>query len=346
MAYSLRSASLTNYVDIARSVGLDPHALLRAARISRTALLDPDLRISAEAVGRLLEASASAAGVEDFGLRMAETRELSNLGSLAIAVREEPTLRRVLESVARYLRLHNEALAMRIEEADGMVIIRQEALIGLGGSLRQSSELIAGVLHRMLTMFLGPKWKPRAICFRHSPPASTATHLRVFGMPVLFNQEFDGIICPASDLEAPLPSYDPVMARQVRQYLDTLLLQADLSVADKVRELVLVLLPSCACSAERVAEHLGMDVRTVQRRLALDGLSYSGILEEVRAEQAARFVANRGRPLSEVAMLLGFSSLSTFSRWFGGHFGCSVSKWRAQAASAHGTDGGRPVGPL
>ncbi|NUT15606.1 MAG: helix-turn-helix domain-containing protein, partial [Cupriavidus sp.] len=38
---------------------------------------------------------------------------------------------------------------------------------------------------------------------------------------------------------------------------------------------------------------------------------------------------NRERPLSEVAALLGFSSLSAFSRWFSGRFGRSVSAWRA-----------------
>jgi len=330
MPHLLRSASLTNYVDVARSVGLDPFALLRSARIGRSALLDPDIRIPAEAVSRLLEASAHAAGVEDFGLRMAQTRELSNLGPLAIAVREEPTLRRALDSIARYLRLHNEAIAMRIEEANGLVVIRQEALVGVGGSSRQSAELVVGVLYRVLKLFLGPRWKPRSVCFTHSPPASTAMHLRVFGMPVLFNQEFDAIICPASDLEAPLPSHDPAMAQQIRRHLETLLAQSDSSMSETVKRLVLLLLPSGACSIERVAEHLGIDARTVQRRLASEGESYTAILDGMRANLAIRYIGNRGRPLSEVATLLGFSSLSTFSRWFGGYFGCSVSKWRAR----------------
>jgi len=337
MAYQLRSASLTNYVDVARALGLEPFAFLRAARISLAALVDPDMRISAAAVARLLEASAQAAGVEDFGLRMAETRELANLGPLAFVMREEPTLRRALESMVRYLRLQNEAIAMRIDGVDGLVTIRQEAL-ALSGSLRQSSELVVGVLYRILTLFLGPKWKPRNICFTHSAPASTATHLRVFKMPVLFNQEFDGIICDASDLDAPLPSYDPAIARQVRQYLDAMLARSEDSTADKVRRLVIALLPSGACSIDRVAEHLGMDARTVQRRLASQGESYSGLLNAIRTDLAGRYIENRERPLSEVAALLGFASLSAFSHWFAGQFGCSVSRWRTRDASAEQAD--------
>ncbi|AEI81378.1 transcriptional regulator AraC family [Cupriavidus necator N-1] len=54
MSYYLRSASLTNYVEVARSLGLDPYQQLRAAKINRSVLLDPDIRIPAASVGGLL----------------------------------------------------------------------------------------------------------------------------------------------------------------------------------------------------------------------------------------------------------------------------------------------------
>ncbi|MFS8977230.1 AraC family transcriptional regulator [Cupriavidus necator] len=330
MSYLLRSASLTNYVEVARALGLDPYQHLSAAGISRYALLDHDIKIPAEAVASLLEASAHAADVEDFGLRMAETRQLANLGPLAFAVREEPTLRKAVESMARYLRLHNEALAMRIEEAEGLVMIREEVLNGVPGSLRQSKELMVGVLYRLLQLFLGPSWKPRSVCFTHAAPASTVTHMRVFGMPVLFNQDFDGIVCRAADLDVPLPSYEPAMAHQVRRYLDTMLAQSDTSMPDKVRQLVIAMLPLGVCSVERVAQQLGVDRRTVHHHLEQYGENYSRVVNAVRVDLATRYIENRERPLSEVATLLGFSSLSAFSRWFSGNFGCSVSQWRAR----------------
>ncbi|MGN5479565.1 AraC family transcriptional regulator [Cupriavidus basilensis] len=330
MSYYLRSASLTNYVEVARAVGLDPHQQLRAARISRDVLLDPDIRVPANKVGRLLDDSARAAQADDFGLRMAELRQFSNLGPLAFVVREQPTLRRALESMVRYMGLQNEALAMRMEEAEGLLMIRLHILNEVPGTLRQATDLAVGVIYRMLSVFLGPSWRPRSICFTHAAPASQATFLRVFGMPSLFNQDFDGIVCVAEDLEAPLPSYDPVMAQQVKRYLGTLLAQANTTMPDKVRQLVHVLLPTGMCSVDRVAQHLGVDRRTVHRRLAQEDRTYSDIVNEARATLVVRYIDNRERPLSEVATLLGFSSLSAFSRWFGGEFGCSVSKWRVQ----------------
>jgi len=61
----IRSAFLTDYVEVARSFGLDPYRLLKEARLDRSCLLDPDVKISADACHWLLEASAIAAQAED-----------------------------------------------------------------------------------------------------------------------------------------------------------------------------------------------------------------------------------------------------------------------------------------
>ncbi|SDR60056.1 AraC family transcriptional regulator [Paraburkholderia tuberum] len=326
----LRSSTLTNYVEVARASGLDPYRQLRKVGISKSALLDPDIKIAAKSVRHLLEESAQVAGVEDFGLRMAETRQLENLGPLAIALREEPTLRKALNSLVRYFGLHNESLVLRIEEADGVAIFSQE-LIDARGSLRQSVELGVCVMYRILKQLLGAGWKPRGICFTHSAPVSLATHRRLFvGTSVLFNQDFDGLVLAEADLDAAIMSYDPALAPHAREFLDAKMAQSDATMPEKVRKLVFALLPTGACVAERVAQELGVDRKTMYRHLVYHGHSYSTIVDAVRVDLATRYVENRERPLSDVATLLGFASLSAFSRWFSGRFGCSVSKWRRE----------------
>ena len=74
-------------------------------------------------------------------------------------------------------------------------------------------------------------------------------------------------------------------------------------MTDKVRELVWLQLASGRCAVEQVAGQLGMDRRTLHRRLGF---------------------ANRGRALGSIADMLEFSSFSAFSRWFHGRFGI---KW-------------------
>ena len=118
MGPTIRSASLVDYVEVAGSLGLDPYKMLERVGLRRSCLQSPDLRISADAVAELLQASASAARVDDFALRLAQRRGLSNLGPLALIVREQPTVRKAIEVLIQYIGLHSDALCPRLEEKE------------------------------------------------------------------------------------------------------------------------------------------------------------------------------------------------------------------------------------
>jgi AraC-like DNA-binding protein len=325
----IRSACLTGYVEVAQSFGLDPARMLRSAGLTAASLVDPDIKIPIESVRALLEASASAAGAEDFGLRMAEKRRLSNLGPIGLVVRNEPTVRKALETLGRYLRLHNEALFSRVEEAQGVAILRQEMIVGERARVRQAMELAVGVLYGILRELLGPSWEPRRVCFSHPAPKSLVNHLRVFGRFVAFGCEFNGIVVASRDLDARTPLADPVMLKYAQQYVDSMFARPNLDMSDKVRELVCTLLPLHRCTADQVAQSLGVDRRTVHRHLGRRGETFSDVVDAVRAELATRYLESGDRALSEVAELLGFSAQSAFARWFRNGFGCTVTEWRA-----------------
>jgi AraC-like DNA-binding protein len=327
----IRSAVLTDYVEVARSFGLDPYRLLKEARLDRSCLLDPDIKISADACHWLLEASASAGQTEDFGLRMSEARRLSNLGPLALAMRDAATLREALQAAIRYMRLHTDVFLLSLEDSDDLAIVKAELIGSRLSHVRQIMEMAIGVGYRVMRQLLGSSRQTWPVWFSHSAPKNMTTHLRVFGPRVEFGREVNGILCERGDLDMPLPAADPVMARHVKQYLEPLLAHADATVSEKVRQQVYELLPSGHCSAEWTASRLGMDRRSLHRHLARDGKTFSAIVDAVRADLARRYVEDRGRCLSEVAYVLGFSATSAFSRWFRGRFGCSAMSWRAAA---------------
>ena len=72
----IRSASLTNYAEVAHKVGLDPYRMLAEFGLPARCLREPEIKIPSDAVRRLLEASAERSGIEAFGLLMAEVRRL------------------------------------------------------------------------------------------------------------------------------------------------------------------------------------------------------------------------------------------------------------------------------
>ena len=320
MSLLIRSASLTNFTEIAQQSGLDPRALVRAVGLPAKCLSDPDLKVDAVKVGNLLERAAEQAGEPAFGLRMGQSRQLSNLGPLGLLLRDEPTLRHALEAIVRFIRVHNEALVIRIEEAGELVLIREEFVSTALGSRRQAAELAMVVTHRLLSLFMGVTWRPRLVCFSHSAPANRSAHHRIFGDRVEFGHEFNGMMCNRSDLQQPNPSADPVMARYAQELVQAQAVNAP-TFTDQVRQLILFLLPLGQCSADVVAQHLGCDRRTITRRLALEHTGFHALVNEHRCRMLDQYLQDKSRKLAQISALLGFSAPSAFSRWSRSQFG-------------------------
>ena len=74
-----------------------------------------------------------------------------------------------------------------------------------------------------------------------------------------------------------------------------------------------------------------MSARTLQRRLGELGTSYQQVLDDVRRRSARRLLANTDLATSEVAFLLGFEEMNSFTRAFHVWEGTSPGKWRATA---------------
>jgi AraC-like DNA-binding protein len=325
-----RSASLTDYEHVARSVGLDPFRMLRTAKLPAKVLDDPNLMISADSVGWLLEESARLSGQEAFGLLLAETRGLANLGMLALAIREEPTLRAAVQSLARYMRLHNDGAQLRLDDAGDVVLMHVAVNIQRHGVWRQAIEQSTGIIVRLLGVLSRDKFRPLRISFTHERPSSLEVHRRVLRTPIAFSEECNAIVCRGRDLDIPIPAADPTLNRELKRWLDVQLADLPEEPVQRTRQIVRMLLPSGLCSVDRVAQHLGMHRRTLSRHLAAEGQSVTTIIDAVRAELAEEYLANSKRKLYEVAELLGFSSAGDFSRWFRGQFGKTPSDWAAE----------------
>ncbi|MDP3521162.1 MAG: AraC family transcriptional regulator [Hydrogenophaga sp.] len=325
MSTLVRAASLTNYVAVARQCGLDPWRLLREAGLPVSATEDPDLRIAVESVRHLLEHSAALSGVEAFALLMAEGRRVSNLGVLGMLMREEPTVRHALLSIMAYGRTHNEALFQRIEESQGIAVVHADLLLNSPGVAHQAIELVVAVAIKTVRFFVGADWHPRRICFMHGAPIDVSVHRRVLGQTPEFGSDFNGFVCTSTDLDTPIASADPVVASYIRQQVQSRQ-QATLTVADEVRQIVLVLLPRGRNTVDQVARLMGITRRTLHRHLAAEGQVFNELVLSVRRELVSRYLQQPSRSLGEMAQLLGFADLSSFSRWHRQQFGATASQ--------------------
>jgi acyl-CoA dehydrogenase len=314
----VHTQALTNYFEVSRFCGLDPFAMLRRFRISPAILEDPDATLPSNSVADLLEASADESGCESFGLLMAECRRLSNLGPLSLLLAHQGTARDVLEAMVEYQGVLNEVMTLDIEEApqadgEALAIIRGGFVTGYDG--RQAIELLMAIVCRTVSEVVGGRWHPDLAYFRHAAPADTAHHMRVFQCPLVFDADFNGLVCTGAALDAPNPAAESAMARHARRYLDTLVpAPADGSMTERARRSLYLLLPAGRATLEQVGANLGQHPRALQRQLEREGRTFATLLAEVRRELALRYLANPAHSIGAVAQMTAGSPRSSACR--------------------------------
>ena len=72
---------------------------------------------------------------------------------------------------------------------------------------------------------------------------------------------------------------------------------------------------------DEIARQLAMSGRTLQRRLAAEGVSYQQLLDDARKEAATRYICEPSLSICEIACLVGYSEPApfhrAFKRWYG-----------------------------
>jgi AraC-like DNA-binding protein len=340
-----RYAALTGYVELGLSLGIDPAALMDRVGLHPGGLAHPDRWIPAAAVAQLLEESAEASDRADFGLRLAELRTMSNLGPISLVLREEPDARSVLELMIRYEHTYNESLHLELVERDGVAFVSVQLDFGNQTiTHRQSTELVLGVLTGVLREFLGQDWVPVSVSLPHPAPSDLETHHRVLGTRLEFDQPQAGLVVYNADLDKPLPHADPGLRAYAHEMLRSLGPPKGESETQRVRRIIESLLPAGRCSAQQVARHLGVNRRTLHRRLAAEGTTFTAVLDETRGSVAERLLLNEQLTVTEISESLGFAAPSGMSRWFRDQYGCSPTGWMTQQRNkaTHDTESGPP----
>ena len=324
----MRAVVLSHYLEVAGSVGLDGNRMLRQAGIPLEALEDTENRLPAGPVVRLLERSAEQSGNESFGLLMAERRTFASLGPISLLLERLPNLRAVVRTSIVFQRYFNDVTTISLEEADGTALIRLDLSPEYWGA--QMIDLLVGIAFQVNVGAAGRRWRPACVHTMRKAPADMSVWRRLCSDPIEFEANFNGFSCASESLLIPLPLADEEMARNAHRLLQLLPeINGPEPIGDKVRRTITLLLPSGRATVDQVAAHLGLSARSLQRRLDEEGLQFGELLSAVRQELATAYLANSSRPVTSVASLLGYSSPSSFTRWFAGSFGVSPQLWRA-----------------
>ena len=327
----VRVASLTGYFETMAHFGADTRPLLREQGLGIDLFVNPEQIIPAVSAIRLLERSAAVTGCATFGLRMALGRSIANLGAASLLIAHQPTLRHALDALREFRASINSTLRMHYEEEGEIAILREDFQLSHPEPSRQSLELALGVLSRLCMSVLAPGWAAQNVCFTHDAPPrdERSVYQTLFRCPPIFNSAFNGLLIRRSDLDLRNPQADEQLALHARQLLKPVVGEQHVSCTEHVEQLIRIFLPSGKASVQICAATLGMTVRTLQRTLDAEGTCFTDLLNQSRRQLAQQYLSNPRMRVTDIADLLGYTSIGAFSRWHKSSFGSSPKQGRS-----------------
>ncbi|HDZ55742.1 MAG TPA: AraC family transcriptional regulator [Pseudomonas xinjiangensis] len=291
----LAAPELRNLLDSRRPADIVPMTIW-CAMLERAARLRPEHPSPALAIGALVQ-----------------PRHVGVLGYLILTC---DTLGAAMQAYQRYERLFYGADVVSMQVSAEQVTVRWPGESSTG----QLADTVAiAALLAFWRRLVEEEPVPTRVSFVFAAPEpleSREAYQRFFACPVSFGATDTAIQFPTAYLNKPLPRSEPTVRGLLDRQADALMLALpDSDSFDRALQQSMVrLLPEGRVSLPRVAADLHVSVRTLQRRLEDRQLTWRDLLDRTREQLAAQYLADASLTLGDIALLLGFSEQSAFTR--------------------------------
>jgi AraC-like DNA-binding protein len=298
----------------ARRSGIDANHLLTKAGLSRAQIENPKVGVQVKGQIKFLELVADAINDDLLGFHLALHFDLRMVGLLYYVFASSKTLNDALNNGARCASIVNESIRIRIHEGKRRIGLVFEPVGIARHSDRQQIEFWITAVIRACRQVTGRRVAAEAITFAHTRK-STPELIKFFGSSVTFGADADKVTFLPNIRDIAVVSADPYLNHLLVQYCeDALTAQRSSGLfGTSVENAIAVLLPHGKARMSEVARELGLTQRTLARRLAAEGLTFAGILRELRIGLAKRHLADKDLTISQIAWLLGYQGVSAFT---------------------------------
>lgn len=307
----------------ARQAGVVLAPLLAKAGLTEADVLDRNVRITVRGQIDFLDLVAQAVADPFLGFHLAQACDLRELGLLYYVGASSKTLGDAWRRGSRYTSVVNEGLSLRYVEGHAATLTFD--YVGVPRHIdRQQIEFSMTALVRVCRQLTGRELAPSRVGFTHRRNEDASELSSFFSCDVEFGAPADAATFDASLKDLPVVTADSHLNELLIGYGDEVLARRAMnrgSFRSQVENAMVPLLPHGTARAGEIAKDLGVGQRTLARRLATEGATFSQVLEGLRSDLARQYLADDGLTISQIAWLLGYQETSAFThafkRWTG-----------------------------
>lgn len=298
-------------------------ALLEEAGLSRDDIADPDNLISMNSCAYLMEATARALDDPCFGLHWAEKLPEGSAGIIGYLLVNAKSVRMAVKSLERYASLHIDPIDASFEEEDGVGRLSWRFPVTFTAPRVQFCSFLMAITIIRLRLHAGVNWMPISVELEHRALECTSDADRILGPNVRYDQPCNGLNIREAVLNRSSPHADERLFGLIKSLGDRMMAERKVStdISQRTSNAIVELLQESEATLEGVAQIMAIPPRSLQSQLAATGTNFETLLHETRQSLAATYLRDTDLPMTEIALLLGFSELSAFTRaanrWFG-----------------------------
>jgi AraC-like DNA-binding protein len=327
----------------AKAAGIEVAPLLMHAGLTVQQIDDPGARLHSKAQIRFVELVANALQDDFLGFHLAESCDLREIGLLYYVMASSESLGDALHRGERYETIVNECVSMVVRDVgDLAVTFRYVGVERLAD--RHQIECWVTMLVRVCRQLTNRRLVPNHVSFCHRRGGGSPELNAFLGCDAVYAAGADEVTFPRFVEQMPVVSADPYLNELLLQYCEQAVTHREAcrgTLRVRVENAIAPLLPHGKARIEEIARRLGTSPRTLARQLASEGLTFAGILAELRADLARRYLNDQDLAISEIAWLLGYQEVSTFTHAFKRWTGKTPREARMQKKAAHNNGGGR-----
>lgn len=298
--------------------GVDSEEIARHAGVSK-ALGDPTARIHCEDLDRLVALATGATEASDgtkFVLEVAQHMP-AIAHHLYFAMLASETVEDAVRRAVRFQRIFSDEFTISVETRGPLASVRFRPPEPRESPWFPADVAAVGIVLVTRSLLMDPQERPSAVELRRPEPADSNRLRDVFQCPIRYGMRANEILWPTAMLQRRLPLANPQIVLEAERAVVEYLANIDQSrFESRVRQVLMESLPSATHDRRRVAQKLGVSIRTLSRALADEGTSYRDILDEVREVLARAYLRDARSTVGDIALRLGFSDTSAFSRAF------------------------------
>jgi AraC-like DNA-binding protein len=324
----LKARAIVGIDSWAAERGVDFSRVEEEFSIDRRHFHDDDAMMAGATMLRIMKRVSELTQCPWLGLALAQNQSLEFLGPFALLLETAPNLQQGLEAYVHYQKMQNPMVTWSLQ-ADTAELAFCLAVGNLPEPYRRLAvDLSLGQAWRLSQHATNQRVGLERVELKVGRPANRAFYQQYFQALVYLNSEWDALVFKSEEAKWPLERHDEQIHTLIHRHVLGKGVPCTLNLSEQVQGIIRTLLRSGNCSIEQVAALFACDKRTLQRHLKTEGGSYQELLDKVRFELAQEYMSSRGFPLSQVAVMVGFSGASNFTRAFRKQLGVTPRQWR------------------